>query len=93
MYVVVSILCAALAFSLGLTAQPPMTQPPVVRVLEAETYKVYCAYRRTTVETWDLEQMKVRYGSDTCLLHTNTSTIGAMKWMARNFPSGTCSCE
>lgn len=93
MYVAVSALCAVVALSLGLTAKPVPMKPPVVHVLEAETTKVYCAYRRTTVETWDLEQMKVRYGLDTCLLHTNTSTTGAMKWMEKNFPSGTCSCD
>lgn len=91
MYILTSSVIAFLALAYGVTPVPA-PNPAVTYVLEAEKTYVYCAYGHTTIETWNLEQMKVRYGSDTCLLFTETVQTSAEKWMAENFPSGECSC-
>lgn len=81
--------------SLALTSQLAVPQPvptPLQFALEAEKEYVYCADGHTTVETWDLEQMHVRYGQDVCLLHEGTINSSARDWMAKNFPTGECTC-
>ena len=60
---------------------------------EIQKYRVFCIDGKTSVEMWDLEQMRVRRGSNVCQLHENTSASGADDWMKKNFPSGTCSCS
>jgi hypothetical protein len=61
--------------------------------LEIQHYWVYCIDDKTSVEQWDLEQMKVRRGSNVCLLYTDTSVSGAQKWMDMNFPTHECYCH
>lgn len=65
---------------------------PMQLALEAEKEYVYCADGRTTIETWDIAQMHVRYGQDVCLLHEGNINSSAADWMAKNFPTGKCSC-
>ena len=51
----------------------------------------WCVYGKTTVESWDDAQMKVRYGSSACRLGGGDD---ARKFLERNF-GGTnkpCSC-
>ncbi|MFT3810759.1 MAG: hypothetical protein QM698_12640 [Micropepsaceae bacterium] len=66
---------------------------PVQLALEAQQYYVYCIGDETSVEQWDLEQMKVRRGSDVCLLYQNTSVSSAQAWMDKNFPTHECFCD
>lgn len=80
------------ALLLGIGAQEP-APPGVTAVQDVQKYWVYCIDDRTSVEQWDLEQMKVRRGSDVCQLHENSSASGATDWMNRNFPDGNCSCS
>lgn len=61
--------------------------------LEIAHYWVYCINDKTSVEQWDLEQMKVRHGSNVCLLYTDTSVSGAQNWMDKNFPTHECYCH
>ena len=60
---------------------------------EISKYRVYCIDDKTSVEMWDLEQMKVRRGRDVCLLYEDTSSSGARDCMDRNFPTGKCYCR
>jgi len=64
-----------------------------VQAQEIQKYWVYCIDGKTSVEMWDLEQMKVRRGSNVCQLYEDTSVSGATDWMNDNFPSGTCRCR
>ena len=51
----------------------------------------YCVNGKTSVESWDQEQMKVRHGSSQCLLNAGDD---ARKFLERNY-GGTgkaCSC-
>lgn len=84
----------ALAFaSVAFAADRPAEQSrPILLAQDVAHYWVYCIDGSTSVEQWDLEQMKVRRGSNVCQLHEDTSVSGAQDWMAKNFPSGTCSC-
>jgi hypothetical protein len=66
---------------------------PVQLALDVQKYYVYCIGDETSVEQWDLEQMKVRRGSDVCLLYENTSMSSAMDWMDKNFPTHECFCD
>jgi hypothetical protein len=85
-----TLLAIATSLSLLLSAAPA----PKSRVAEnIQHYWVYCIGTTTSVEMWDLEQMKVRRGSDVCLLHESTSVSGAQDWMEKNFPTHTCSCQ
>lgn len=74
---------AALALTLGASAQAQ----------EISKYRVYCIGEETSVEMWDLAQMKVRRGRDVCLLYEDTSSSGARDWMDRNFPTHKCYCR
>jgi hypothetical protein len=60
---------------------------------EVQHYWVYCIGTEVSVEMWDLEQMKVRRGSDVCQLYQSTSMSGAMSWMEKNFLTKKCSCQ
>jgi len=70
-----------------LTAEP-------VQALEAERYTVYCADDRIEVSFWDLEQMKVRRGSDVCQFASYTSYSSALTFAQKNFggEGKACSC-
>ncbi|MBX7249645.1 MAG: hypothetical protein K1X35_11465 [Caulobacteraceae bacterium] len=79
------IVIAIAAASLGLAASAQAQQ--------IEKYRVYCIGEETSVEMWDLEQMKVRRGRDVCLLYEDTTSSGARDWMDRNFPTHKCYCR
>ena len=89
------ILAAVAAAALLLAgAQKPVDTGKQSRVAEEIAhYWVYCIGTEVSVEMWDLEQMKVRRGSDVCQLHQSTSMSGAMEWMEKNFPTKKCSCQ
>ena len=91
-----SMMIAGLALALGSVAfaadKPVEQSKPVQLAYDIAHYWVYCIDEKTSVEQWDLEQMKVRRGSDVCMLHEDTSVSGAQEWMDKNFPSGTCTC-
>jgi hypothetical protein len=52
---------------------------------EVERYTVYCADERIEVSFWDLEQMKVRRGSDVCQFASYTSYSDALEFAEKNF--------
>ncbi|UJW85290.1 hypothetical protein [Devosia sp. SL43] len=52
---------------------------------EVQRYTVYCADDRIEVSMWDLEQMKVRRGSDICQFASYTSYSSALTFADRNF--------
>ncbi len=62
--------------------------------LEAQRYTVYCADDKIEVSMWDLEQMKVRRGSNVCQFTSYTSYSDALRFAARNFggEGSACSC-
>ena len=62
--------------------------------LEPERYTVYCADDRIEVSFWDLEQMKVRRGSDVCAFSSYTSYSDALTFAQKNFggEGKSCSC-
>ncbi len=91
MYVLTSSVLAAIVLAYGMQPGPAPTRP-IELAQNVQKYWVYCIDDKTSVEQWDLEQMKARRGSDVCQLHEDTSVSGATDWMNRNFPSGTCSC-
>jgi len=89
------ILAAVTSVSLLLGAPAkPVDTGKLSRVAEdISHYWVYCIGTEVSVEMWDLEQMKVRRGSDVCQLYQSTSMSGAMSWMEKNFPTRKCSCK
>jgi hypothetical protein len=76
---------ALFVFALALSAS--------AQARDIEKYRVYCINDETSVEMWDLEQMKIRRGRDVCLLYEDTSSSGARDWMDRNFPTHKCYCR
>ena len=88
MFAVSALALTGLAFA---GADAPQSKP-VQLAYDIAHYWVYCINEKTSVEQWDLQQMKDRSGSDVCMQHEDTSVSGAQDWMAKNFPSGTCSC-
>ena len=64
------------------------------RALEAQRYTVYCADRRIEVSMWDLEQMKVRRGTNVCQFTSYTSYSDALNFAAKNFggEGAACTC-
>ncbi|MER8388297.1 hypothetical protein NKJ46_19895 [Mesorhizobium sp. M0166] len=62
--------------------------------LEPERYTVYCADDRIEVSFWDIEQMKVRAGSNVCQFQSYTSYSSALNFAQKNFggEGATCSC-
>lgn len=63
-----------------------------VRALEPEKYTV--ADDRIEVSFWDLEQMKVRRGSNVCQFQSYTSYSSALNFAQKNFgrEGASCSC-
>ena len=61
---------------------------------EVERYTVYCADERIEISFWDLEQMKVRRGSDVCQFASYTSYSSALDFAEQNFggEGASCSC-
>lgn len=61
---------------------------------EVQRYTVYCADDRIEVSMWDLEQMKVRRGSDVCQFQSYTSYSDALTFAQKNFggEGKACSC-
>lgn len=68
--------------------------PPRALALEPDRYTVYCADERIEVSIWDLEQMKVRRGSDVCPFASYTSYGDALTFAQKNFggEGKSCSC-
>mgnify|MGYP007039442087 CR=1 FL=1 len=66
----------AAAIVLTVPAVPAFT--PQAAAYEVEHYYVYCANDRIEVSFWDLEQMKVRRGSDVCQFMSYTSYSDAL---------------
>jgi hypothetical protein len=64
------------------------------RALEPEKYTVYCANDHIEVSFWDIEQMKVRSGSDVCQFQSYTSYSSALNFAQKNFggEGADCSC-
>jgi hypothetical protein len=62
--------------------------------LDVEHYTVYCADDRIEISFWDLEQMKVRRGSDVCQFASYTSYSSAIDFADDNFggEGSDCSC-
>ena len=62
--------------------------------LEPERYTVYCADNRIEISFWDLEQMKVRRGSNVCQFASYTSFSSAISFADKNFggQGKPCSC-
>ena len=62
------------------------------RALEPDRYTVYCADDRIEVSFWDLEQMKVRRGSNVCQFQSYTSYSSALNFAQKNFGGEGASC-
>lgn len=78
----------------GLSAPAVPVLPGVARAYEVERYNVYCADDRIEVSFWDLEQMKVRRGSDVCQFASYTSYSSALDFARKNFggEGSPCAC-
>src|SRR4051812_37638985 len=85
---------SARAFSLALSAPLAMLPPHHAFALDVEHYAVYCADDRIEISFWDLEQMKVRRGSDVCQFARYTSSSDAARFAQKNFggEGQPCSC-
>lgn len=83
-----------LALACGVAAASAWMAPDQARAIEPERYTVYCADDRIEISFWDLEQMKVRRGSDVCQFQSYTSYSDAITFAQKNFGGeGTaCSC-
>lgn len=89
-----------LRFCLALAAFAAIAVPVVwltsepARAQDIERYTVYCADDRIEISFWDLEQMKVRRGSDVCQFASYTSRSSAMDFAQKNFggEGKPCSC-
>ena len=84
---------ALILSSAAFAAPREQSHAPVQLAYEVQKYYVYCIGDETSVEQWDLEQVKVRRGSDVCLLYENTSMSSAQDWMNKNFPTHECFCD
>lgn len=60
---------------------------------EVQRYTVYCADNRIEVSVWDLEQMKVRRGSNVCQFTSYTSYGDALTFAEKNFGGEGTSCS
>ncbi len=81
--------------ALSVLSIPAVSMPvPKARALEPERYTVYCADDRIEVSFWDLEQMKVRNGSNVCQFQSYTSYSSALNFAQKNFggEGASCSC-
>ncbi|MER9616033.1 hypothetical protein [Mesorhizobium sp. M0207] len=85
----------AIIFVLFIFSIPAISMPvQKAEALEPERYTVYCADDRIEVSFWDIEQMKVRAGSDVCQFQSYTSYSSALNFAQKNFggEGATCSC-
>lgn len=59
-----------------------------------EHYTVYCADDRIEISQFDIEQMRIRRGSDVCQFAQYTSRSSAMSFAEKNFggEGKDCSC-
>ena len=67
---------------------------PAAAAQNIEHYTVYCADDRIEISQFDIEQMKVRRGSDVCQFSRYTSRSSAMDFAEKNFggEGKGCSC-
>jgi hypothetical protein len=85
----------AVMLALSVLSIPAVSIPAQkARALEPEKYTVYCANDHIEVSFWDLEQMKVRNGSDVCQFQSYTSYSSALNFAQKNFggEGASCSC-
>ena len=85
----------AVMLALSVLSIPAVSMPlQKARALEPEKYTVYCADDRIEVSFWDLEQMKVRRGSNVCQFQSYTSYSSALNFAQKNFggEGASCSC-
>ena len=70
-----------------------LSAPPALAE-DVEHYSVYCADSRIEISFWDLDQMKVRRGSDVCQFARYTSASSAVDFARKNFggEGSPCSC-
>lgn len=81
--------------ALSVLAIPAVSMPvQKARALEPERYTVYCADDHIEVSFWDLDQMKVRNGSNVCQFQSYTSYSSALNFAQKNFggEGADCSC-
>lgn len=85
-------LAIVVASGLAVPAVPVFSLPAAA--YEVEHYNVYCADDRIEVSFWDLEQMKVRRGSDVCQMASYTSYSSALNFATKNFggEGSPCTC-
>ncbi len=86
---------SCLLLALSVLSIPAVCMPvQKANALEPERYTVYCADDRIEVSFWDLEQMKVRNGSDVCQFQSYTSYSSALNFAQKNFggEGADCSC-
>ena len=77
-------------FALSVLSIPAVSMPvQKAQALEPERYTVYCADDRIEVSFWDLEQMKVRNGSNVCQFQSYSS---ALNFAQKNFGGEGASC-
>jgi len=83
-----------LALSIALLAQEAALPLHQAMAQDVEHYTVYCADDRVEISFWDLAQMKVRRGSDTCQFASCTSSSDATRFAQKNFggEGSPCSC-
>jgi len=73
-------------------AFPPPAGGPTPARADTERYTAYCADERIEISFWDVEQMKVRRGSDVCVLASYTSYSSALDFVAKNFGDEGVAC-
>ena len=88
-----SLVAMALSCALSVPAAVSLPTQPAV-AYEVEHYTVYCADERIEISFWDLEQMKVRRGSNVCQFQSYTSYSSALNFAQKNFggEGADCSC-
>jgi hypothetical protein len=88
-----SVAAMALSCALSVPAGVSLSVRPAA-AYEVEHYNVYCADDRIEVSFWDIEQMKVRRGSDVCQFASYTSYSDALTFAEKNFggEGSTCYC-
>ena len=88
-----SVVAMALSCALSVPAAVSLSVRPAA-AYEVEHYTVYCADERIEISFWDLEQMKVRRGSDVCQFASYTSSSDAQRFAEKNFggEGKPCSC-
>ena len=83
----------ALALSSAVTLPAIPAFLPSADAQEVQRYTVYCADSRIEVSMWDLEQMKVRRGSNVCQFTSYTSYSDALTFAQKNFGGEGTSCN